>query len=149
MLWTEQQAKALRDLGQSNVLDIVHLADEIEDLGRRDLHDVESLIAQIYCHVMKFSAEPEAAAVRHWKAEVVKFQAQVRRRFAPSMRQKLDLDGVWSDAVRQFAVGTRPDGSDGLIVYWKLKGPPGDIDELAARSFDVERFVAAVEVAGV
>ena len=33
VLWTEQQAKALRDLGQSNVLDIVHLADEIEDLG--------------------------------------------------------------------------------------------------------------------
>ena len=95
---------------------------------------------------MKISAEPDAAAVRHWKAEVVKYQAQVRRRFAPSMRQKLDLDGVWSDAVRQFAVGTRPDG---LIVYWKLKGPPGDIDELAARSFDVERFVAAVEVAGV
>ena len=54
VLWTEQQAEALRHVtGATNSLDLINLAEEIEGLGRRDVREVESLTRQIMDHLLK------------------------------------------------------------------------------------------------
>ncbi|MGD0108450.1 MAG: hypothetical protein ABSC06_31085, partial [Rhodopila sp.] len=38
--------------------------------------------------------------VAHWRSEARLFRAQARRRFVPSMRQRLDLAGLYHDALK-------------------------------------------------
>ena len=146
LLWTEEQARALRELGHSHTLDTIHLAEEIEDLGRRDLRDVEGFIELLYLHGLKISTDPGADAVRHWMAEVVNFQSQIRRTFTASMRQKLKLDEIWGDALRRFMAGPRPDGSDEPIALMRLSGGhPLSLSELVATSFELQQLLAAID----
>lgn len=144
VLWTEQQARALRELGGSNSLDVVHLAEEVEDLGRRDLREVESLIEQILWHALKLIADPDNDAARHWAGELTGFQSQLRRAFTPSMRQKIDLDAVWGDAMRRFINGPRPSFSDRLADEIRLAELRPVLGDLTATSFDLAGLLAAL-----
>ena len=150
-LWTEQQAHALRQLDGSNSLDIVHLAEEIEDLGKRDLREVESLIEQILLHALKLVADPNNDAARHWAGELTGFQSQLRRAFTPSMRQKVNLDELWDDATRRFWNGSRPNYQLDPTVINKVCGSPVSLDDLTASPFSIDHFLAVIrgyDVAG-
>ena len=101
LLWSEQQAEAIRQLGRTrrhipNELDIENVAEEIESVGRSELAAVESQIQNILSHLMKLASEPDSPAVRHWRAELAAFHGDMRRRYAPSMRQRINLDQIWT-----------------------------------------------------
>ena len=52
--WTQQQAEALRTHFQGdNRLDVEHLAEEVEDLGKSELHAVESFVENVIEHLLK------------------------------------------------------------------------------------------------
>lgn len=108
LLWSEQQAELIRALGRRrdlpNALDTENVAEEIESVGRSELAAVKSLIRRILFHLMKLAVEPEAEAARRWRAEIAGFCAEMRRRYAPSMRQRIDLDGLWRSALEQLAL---------------------------------------------
>lgn len=99
-LWTQEQAKRLRDLSRSNTLDIENLAEEIEDMGLSKLHRVESLLIQMLVHLIEMASEPEADSYRHWSIEVSAFQTSARRIMTPGMRQRIDLESLWRNAHR-------------------------------------------------
>jgi hypothetical protein len=103
LLWSEQQAAAIRKLGTTarnlpNELDIENVAEEIESVGRSELAAVESYFELVFVHLLKLLAEPEGASARHWRAEISAFHSRARRRYSPSMRQRIDLDEIWSSA---------------------------------------------------
>jgi hypothetical protein len=50
---------------------------------------------------MKLAIEPDTDAVRHWRGELVAFHSEMTGRYAPSMRQRLDLDELWRSAREQ------------------------------------------------
>jgi hypothetical protein len=51
--WTQQQAQTLREQFRGdNRLDIEHLAEEVEDLGKSQLQSVESYLQQIMAHLL-------------------------------------------------------------------------------------------------
>ena len=141
--WTEQQAAALRRLpAGSNSLDIDHLAEEVEDLGKRDVRDVESLIRQILLHALKIVLDPQADAARHWRSEILGFQDQAHRAFSPSMQQKIDLDRVWNKAVEQ--VGALLDPAARRMsgrFSAKLEGCPTTLTELTTPGFALDRLL--------
>ena len=106
LLWSEQQAEVIRRLGRtrpdvSNELDVENVAEEIEAVGRSELAAVESQLRLIFVHLIKLVVEPDADAVRHWRGEIVGFRSEARRRHAPSMRQRIDLDEIWHSAREQ------------------------------------------------
>jgi len=106
LLWSEQQAAAIRKLGTTrrdlpNDLDIENVAEEIESVGRSELAAVESHLQLIFAHLIKLFVEPEADAARHWRSEIYGFHSEIRRRYAPSMRQRIDLDDLWRSAREQ------------------------------------------------
>lgn len=105
LLWSEQQAALIRALGRRrdlpNDLDIENVAEEIESVGRSELAAVESKIELIILHVLKLVLEPDAPPARHWRAEIAGFHSDLRRRWAPSMRQRIDLDALWRSARQQ------------------------------------------------
>jgi Domain of unknown function DUF29 len=106
LLWSEQQAAVIRRLGQTrrdvpNELDIENVAEEIESVGRSELAAVESQIQLIFAHLIKLLVEPDAPAARHWRGEILVFHAQMRRRYSPSMRQRIDIGDLWGLAREQ------------------------------------------------
>ena len=68
LLWSEQQAELLRRRA-ANQLDWENLADEIDTVGRNELHAVISHLRLALLHDLKAEAWPLARDVEHWRAE--------------------------------------------------------------------------------
>lgn len=56
-LWTQAQATALRQKDVAT-LDLEHLAEEIESLGKRDRRSVDSYLEGIAKHLLKWTYQP-------------------------------------------------------------------------------------------
>jgi Domain of unknown function DUF29 len=105
VLWSEQQADLLRRRAiglfvNDRDLDWTNIAEEIESVGSEQRHAVESLLVQALIHMLKVSAWPESPEVPHWEAEMRVFLDSARRRFVPSMRQRLDIPELYRQALR-------------------------------------------------
>ena len=104
--WSQHQANVLRSLVRSrralpNELDLGHIAEEIEDLGRSELRAVESYIRLILSHLAKAASDPAAEPVAHWRTEVTTWQHDLLDAFTPAMAAKIDLQKTWRRALRE------------------------------------------------
>jgi len=103
LVWSERQAALLRRVARGervNGVDWDHVVEEIEDVGISELHAVESYLEQLLIHILKLRGWPELGACHHWRGEIVTFQSGAVRRFAPSMRQRIDLPAIYATAVQ-------------------------------------------------
>src|ERR1700690_1260905 len=104
LAWSERQAALLRRVARGervNDVDWDHVVEEIEDVGISELNAVQSYLDQILVPLLKLHGWPELDAEQHWRAEIVAFQTGLERRFAPSMRQRIDLTKIYDRANRQ------------------------------------------------
>ena len=91
--WTERQAKELRALSANRwngPLDLEHLAEEIEDLGRSQRHACESLLEQIIINLLKLRHAKAEAPRAHWANEIDLFRNELQRRLATTIRQHVE-----------------------------------------------------------
>jgi hypothetical protein len=119
LVWSERQGELLRrraagELINEADLDWPNIAEEIEDVGSNRLHAVESLLVQALRHMLKAEAWPLSLDAPTWRADAIDFRRQARRRFVPSMRQKIDLAALYADALA--AVPEAIDGQPPLPV---------------------------------
>ena len=113
LAWSEQQAALLRRLAdgqriKSNELDWPHIAEEIASVGQSQVDTVESLLFQAFLHDLKAEAWPLVRDAPAWRGDARSFRVQARRKYRPSMRQKIDLAGLYADALQAM-----PDTMDG------------------------------------
>ena len=104
LVWSERQAERLRRVAHGervNDVDWEHVIEEIEDVGIAELHAVQSLLQQAIVHVLEVYGWPAHADRNHWRVEVGGFLADAERRFAPSMRQRIDLASIYARAAKQ------------------------------------------------
>ena len=106
LLWSEQQASALRDLARSrrdlpNAIDWENVAEEIECVGRSEFAAVQSFVRLILVHLIKAVSVPESEALAHWHAEALGFHGELLGRIAPSMGGRIDMDLLWRRAARE------------------------------------------------
>ena len=131
LLWSERQASLLRRIASGEPVnespDWANVIEEIESVGRSDLHAVEALLAQALGQMLKQLAWPSALARSKWQKEARAFRRQVRRRFAPSMAQRIDLDGLYADAL-----DLMPDSIDGEPPLPVPDRCPVTLDEILA-----------------
>ena len=102
LAWSEEQAALLRRLAAGervNDLDWSNIIEEIESVGRSELSAVESLLLQALLHLLKAQAWPASRDVLHWQAETRLFRRQAKRKFTESMRDKLHVAELYSDAL--------------------------------------------------
>jgi hypothetical protein len=132
LLWSERQADLLRQHAAAaranDAIDWPNIIEEIESVGNEQLHAVESLLIQALAHILKAEAWPASRDVPHWQAEARGFRRQARRRFAPSMRQKIDVADLYADALAML-----PDTMDGLPPVLVPAVCRFTLDELLAR----------------
>ena len=105
LLWSEHQADMLRRRAASELvndaeLDWPNIAEEIESVGNEPLHAVESFMVRALLHDLKATAWPLSRDVPHWRAEARRFRGDAASRFAPSMRQRIDMAKIYRRALR-------------------------------------------------
>ncbi len=102
--WSEQQALLLRQLAAGARLnappDWDNVIEEIESVGQSRTDAVESLLFQALLHDLKATGWPLNRDAENWRADARGFRAQARRTFSPSMRRKLDMSGLYADALQ-------------------------------------------------
>ena len=109
-LWLEKTIECLKR-DRLDQLDIEHLIEELEDLGKRDKNKAASLLEQIIRHLLLlqyWSVERDNNA-SHWEAEIDAFRTQLRRHLTTTLRQYLEqeLSIIYQDALRYTSKKTR------------------------------------------
>lgn len=101
--WASEQARLLR-AGLFSQLDIEHVIEEIEDVGKSEKRELASRLAVLLAHLLKWQYQPERQG-NSWR-RTIKEQRNVTAlliKKTPSLRaEPRDPDwwsGVWSDAV--------------------------------------------------
>ena len=127
LLWSERQAELLRRIAAGDpvhdLVDWEHVIGEVESVGSEQLAAVQSMLTQALIHMLKAEAWPTVRDAPHWRAEVVRFRGDATDRFAPSMRQRIDMARLYRRALRAL-----PDTMDGLAPLSVPESPPGDPD---------------------
>jgi hypothetical protein len=109
--WSEHQAALLRRLAAGervNDLDFPNIIEEIEAVGRSQLHSVDSHLVQALLHELKAQAWPHSTEVPHWRAEARGHRDDAQAAFAPSIAQRIDVASLYRRARRRL-----PDTIDG------------------------------------
>ncbi len=110
MAWANEQARLLR-AGCLDALDIEHIADEIEDVGKSEQRELASRMAVLLAHLLKWQLQPG----RHGASWEITVRTQrkaitLHLKQVPSLKAKPSdaewWDVVWGDAVSQAAKDT-------------------------------------------
>src|SRR5919202_975287 len=93
VLWSEEQAKALREAARtmSNArIDFANVAEEIEGLGRSDRRALSARILLLLEHRMKLDASPAADPRLGWEETIVRVRGEVAELLqdSPSLRSQ-------------------------------------------------------------
>jgi type II secretory pathway component PulM len=86
-IWTTETARLLR-AGRFDEVDIEHVADEIEDMGKRDKRELHSRLTVLILHLLKWKWQPEKQT-RGWQATLLTQRAELDRVLedSPSLRR--------------------------------------------------------------
>lgn len=131
LLWSERQGELLRrraagELVNDTQLDWPNIAEEIDSVGREQLHAVQSLLRQSITHRLKVIAWPQSSAVEGWQDEDLRFRQDAMDRYTPAMRQRIDLARIYSRALQR----RLPRQIDGLAPQPVPSTCPWTLDEL-------------------
>jgi hypothetical protein len=120
--WSERQAELLRRVAAGEPVneapDWPNIAEEIEDVGRSELRSCRSLLRQALRHMLKAEAWPLSRDAPIWRADAIDFRRQARDAFTPSMRQKIDVPGLYADALA--AMPDTVDGQPPLPIQFEI-----------------------------
>jgi hypothetical protein len=144
LIWSEQQAELLRRLSRgervNDQVDWPNVIEEVHDVGLSHLNAVRSLLRQAIVHVLKQYAWPDGP-VPHWRSETRGFLADAQQRFSPSMRQRIDMDHLYRQAVAQIL----DDVIDGKAPRTPPPRCPFSIEQLLADEVDIAALVTWVD----
>ncbi|MDO9048127.1 MAG: DUF29 domain-containing protein [Methylobacter sp.] len=109
--WANEQANMLRT-GQFDRLDIAHIAEEIEDVGKSEQRELATRMAVLLAHLLKWQFQPERRGAS-WEITINTQRKAIARRLrkTPSLKQDLQdaewWEDVWGDASADAARETR------------------------------------------
>jgi uncharacterized protein DUF29 len=109
VLWTEQQATALRiaaRTGTNQALDWENLAEEIESLGRSDRRELHSQIYRIIRHLAKLQFSPANDPRRGWCESIGDARKQIELVLAPCIARS----STWANTAKSFRQRSGPCG---------------------------------------
>jgi predicted unusual protein kinase regulating ubiquinone biosynthesis (AarF/ABC1/UbiB family) len=101
--WLAQTLKLLKEKRLEN-LDLEHLIEELEAVGRRDKLTVESFLEQIIRHLLllQYWEKQYEYNSNHWRAEIISFRIQLNEYLNQNLRNHLqeNQSKVYQKALR-------------------------------------------------
>jgi len=101
--WAREQAALLRE-GKFSAIDVEHIAEEIEDVGKSEQRELSSRMAVLLAHLLKWQYQPGRRG-SSWQRTIREQRRAVgvALQKTPSLRNSLAdpdwLTGTWADAV--------------------------------------------------
>ena len=108
--WANEQAAMLR-AGDFSALDIEHIADEVEDVGKSEQRELETRMAFLLAHLLKWKYQPARRGAR-WEVPIREQRKAVDRliKKTPSLKAEFTdpewREAVWSEALLDAAKET-------------------------------------------
>lgn len=109
--WTQEQARLLRE-GQFDALDLMHLSEELEDLGKREKRSLNSHLAILLGHLLKWRYQPDSPHRKSWHATITIQRRAVAKLLRDNPSLKPQVAGFVADAY--------PDGIDLAVAETPL-----------------------------
>ena len=107
-VWTAETARLLR-AGRFDEIDIEHVAEEIEDMGKRDKRELLSRLTVLIVHLLKWKWQPEKRT-RRWQSTLITERAELDGLLedSPSLRRATGaaIVEVYPDALELVATET-------------------------------------------
>jgi hypothetical protein len=96
--WSSEQAALLR-AGKLSAIDIRHIAEEIEDVGKSEQRELSSRMALLLSHLLKWAFQPERRGAS-WETTIHTQRNSIERRVrkTPSLTASLSDADWWADA---------------------------------------------------
>ena len=100
--WAKEQAALIR-AGQFDQLDLTHIAEEIEDVGKSEQRELASRMAVLLAHILKWKFQPQKRSMS-WTLTIKEQRRLLVRRVqkTPSLSPMLSdpewVDEIWVDA---------------------------------------------------
>ena len=152
--WSEQQAAVLRGMAARggrlpSDLDIEHVAEEIEDVGKSQRDAAESFLRPILSHLIKLAVAPTAQPAKRWRSEIVSLQIELLARLTPSMASRIDMDRLWRFARREARARLDADEVGATsAAFWDVRQSPFSLEALANEDLDLDRLIARLHCLG-
>lgn len=127
--WTRQQAALLRTMPATSGLDIGHLVDEIEGLGRSAITDLSTAIRNVLAGLIRRSIDPTSTNIE----DIYSAQSDAIICSDAGVWRHVDLDKIWRLARRAMDV----DLSERC---------PLSIEQLVAEDFEIQKAIAALRL---
>jgi hypothetical protein len=144
LAWSERQAGVIRSLRARrdlpNELDLEHVAEEIEDVGRSELNAAQSFIRQIFIHIIKAASAPDSDSTAHWQSETLAFHHDLLDRISPSMITRIDADKLWQRAIKEADAAMRYHHR--ALARNLPSACPFEINEIVSAEFEFGEAVA-------
>jgi ribosomal protein L29 len=127
--WAYQQAALLR-AGNLNEIDVLNIAEEIEDVAKSAQHELAGRLSVLLAHLLKWKFQQHLRA-NSWRRTIRAQRRCIARclRSAPSLKSFLAsatwLAGVWSDATQQAEQQTKLIFPDAWIWSFNQVVDPG------------------------
>lgn len=115
--WVNEQARLLR-AGELDRLDIEHLAEEIEDVGKSEQRELANRMAALLVHLLKWRYQPERRG-KSWESRLGAQRLALARRLqkTPSLRIGLEDLDWWEDAWLDARTETAKETGIGFDVF--------------------------------
>lgn len=75
--WAVEQSALIRE-GRFDQVEIINVADDIEDVGRSDDRALESRISVVLLHIIKWDCQPRRRS-RSWSNSIFEHRLQIER----------------------------------------------------------------------
>ena len=124
-----------------SALDIDRIAEEIEGMGHSEVSKVSSPLRQVLIHLLKLVTGPDSACREHWLSEILTFQSDALPVFTPGMKQRIDLDRVWTTIRKSVANLSKNSRLPAPRVANQMPFQPRD---LLASDFDLSRCAVSM-----
>lgn len=112
--WTVRNAELLRS-GRATEADLQHIAEEIEDMGKREQRELRSRLTVLIVHLLKWKIQPDRRS-RSWEATIAVQRKDLEALLSenPSLRPRLlqDLPNVYERALLEAMTETFHPESD-------------------------------------
>jgi len=109
LAWTERTADLLRR-ARFAAIDVDHLAEEVEDMGKRDVREANSRVRIVLVHLLKWRHQPRKRSPS-WRSTIVTQRQELADLLqqSPSLRAKLatNLAAAYRSAVARAVAQTK------------------------------------------
>jgi hypothetical protein len=129
--WAAETARLLR-AGRLDQVDLEHLAEEIEDMGKNNRREVQSRLRVLLAHLLKWRQQPQRRS-KSWRSTIATQRVELHNIFrqSPSLRagSAEAMADVYRDAVEQASIET------GLASRAFPRACPYTVEEILDRKF--------------